>query len=139
WVLDRGKVFARDAQGRPTRMVGTELDITSRKQSEEEVRLAEAKSSGILSISADAIITTGADQRITMFNEGAEEAFGYSRAEAMGAPLEILIPERLRAVHRRHVERFVASPEAARQMGERGAPVFGRRKNGEEFPAEAAI
>ncbi|HSK02808.1 MAG TPA: ATP-binding protein [Kofleriaceae bacterium] len=36
WILDRGKVCARDAGGRPTRMAGTELDITARKQLEEE-------------------------------------------------------------------------------------------------------
>jgi len=41
WVFDRGKVFARDAQGKPTRMVGTELDITIRKRAEEELRRAE--------------------------------------------------------------------------------------------------
>jgi PAS domain S-box-containing protein len=38
WVLDRGKVFARDEQGLPTRMVGTELDITQRKKVEQEQR-----------------------------------------------------------------------------------------------------
>src|SRR5207344_3224291 len=32
WILDRGKVFARDRNGQPVRMVGTELDITVRKQ-----------------------------------------------------------------------------------------------------------
>jgi PAS domain S-box-containing protein len=36
WILDRGKVFARDERGRPTRMVGTELDITERKHIEHE-------------------------------------------------------------------------------------------------------
>ncbi|HSO40798.1 MAG TPA: ATP-binding protein, partial [Labilithrix sp.] len=38
WILDRGKFFARDAAGRPTRMVGTELDITERKRVEDEQR-----------------------------------------------------------------------------------------------------
>jgi PAS domain S-box-containing protein len=43
WILDRGKVFERDAQGRPARMVGTELDITDRKRVEAEHEfLAEA-------------------------------------------------------------------------------------------------
>lgn len=42
WVLDRGRVFARDENGKPLRMVGTELDITERKQNEiEKQRLYE--------------------------------------------------------------------------------------------------
>jgi PAS domain-containing protein len=73
-------------------------DITERKRLEQELRLSEAKASGIVSISADAIISIDDDQRITLFNEGAEKIFGYSKAEAVGASLDILIPERFRAI-----------------------------------------
>jgi len=139
WVLDRGKVFGRDARGKATRMVGTELDITERKHAEGKLRLSEAKSSGIVSISADAIISVDDNQRITLFNEGAEKIFGRSRAEAIGAPLDILIPERFRGGHRGHLESFAAGPDAARRMGDHGAVILGVRKNGEEFPADAAI
>ena len=55
-----------------------------------------------------------------MFNEGAEKIFGYSKAEAIGAPLDMLIPERFRAVHRQHVDAFAARSDVARKMGERG-------------------
>lgn len=136
WILDRGRVFARNAQGRPIRMVGTELDITSRKRAEEELRLAEAKSSGIVSVSADAIVAIDEAQKITLFNEGAEKMFGCSREEALGAPLERFIPQRFRASHRRAVERFVAGREVARRMG---GDTFGLRTNGEEFPTDANI
>ncbi|HEY6562489.1 MAG TPA: PAS domain S-box protein [Polyangiaceae bacterium] len=103
------------------------------------LRLSEAKSSGIVSIAADAIISIDNDQRITLFNGGAEGIFGYSQAEAIGAPLDILIPERFRAMHREHLERFAAGDQGSRRMGERGAAILGLRKNGEEFPADAAI
>ena len=139
WILDRGKVFARNERGEPTRMVGTELDITARKRAEAELQRAEAKATGILSISADAIISVDAEQRITMFNEGAERIFGYAKAEAIGAPLDLLIPVRYRDVHRRHLQRFAEGQEVARRMGDRGSTIFGLRKNGEEFPADAAI
>ena len=48
-------------------------------------------------------ISIDEQQRIVLYNEGAEKIFGYSRAEAIGAPLEMLIPERFRAIHREHV------------------------------------
>ncbi|MBV8036063.1 GGDEF and EAL domain-containing protein [Roseateles sp.] len=37
WVLSRGMVIARDAEGRPLRMVGTHTDITDRKRQEAQV------------------------------------------------------------------------------------------------------
>ena len=50
----------------------------------------------------------------------------------------MLIPERLRATHRQHVEAFAAGEEVAGRWAERAAMV-GLRKNGEEFPADASI
>jgi PAS domain S-box-containing protein len=138
-VMLSGSVL-RGPDGRPTYFIAQVEDITQRKRLAEELRLAAATSSGILSISADAIISIDeTTSRITMFNEGAERIFGYSRAQAIGAALDMLIPERLRARHRRHVDAFVAGTQAARQMGDRGAVIVGLRKNGDEFPAEAAI
>ena len=43
-----------------------------------------------------------------MFNDGAERIFGYAKAEVVGAPLDLLLPARLRDAHRRHVEGFLA-------------------------------
>jgi PAS domain S-box-containing protein len=114
-------------------------DITARKRTEQALRESEAKASGILSISADALISIDEDQRITMFNEGAEKIFGYSKAETLGAPLGMLLPERYRAVHREYVEQFAEGQEVARRMGLRSAAIVGMRKSGEEFPAGATI
>jgi len=50
WILDRGKVFARDEKGQPLRMVGTELDITQRKRLEEELRSAIRTREDVLAI-----------------------------------------------------------------------------------------
>jgi PAS domain S-box-containing protein len=101
-------------------------------------RITDAVLAGIAVISADAIICIDESQRITFFNEGAEDIFGYRRDEALGQPIEILIPPRHRASHHDHVKRFGQSPIQARRMGERNE-IAGLRKNGEEFPAEAAI
>lgn len=114
-------------------------EITESMSTERALRLSEAKFSGIVSISADAIISMDETHRITLFNEGAEKVFGYAREEVLGQPLEMLIPERYREGHRRGVARFTAGTATARRMGEMGRPIYGLRKNGEEFPADAAI
>jgi PAS domain S-box-containing protein len=114
-------------------------DITDRKLAENALRKSKAIFSGILAISADAIISVDEQQRITMFNEGAEKIFGYTKAEALGAPIDMLIPERLRTQHRKDVEHFMSGEQAARRMGPLEKDISGLRKNGEEFPADATI
>ena len=98
----------------------------------------EARFEGILAIAADAIITVDESQRIVHFNYGAEKIFGYHAAEIIGQPLTVLIPERFRAAHPKHVAEFAAGAETARLMGHR-REVAGLRKGGIEFPAEASI
>jgi PAS domain S-box-containing protein len=129
----------RSPDGVPVNYIAQIQDVTERKQAEEALRISEAQFAGIVSISADAIISIDYDQRMTIFNDGAEKIFGYSRSEAMGAPLSMLIPERFRAAHRQHVEQFASNGMTARRMGGRLSNIAGLRKNGEEFPAEAAI
>lgn len=129
----------RERDGSPRYYIAQIEDITERKQFEKRLLLAEAKSSGILSISADAIISVDGHQRITMFNEGAEKIFGYHREEVLGAALDVLLPEQFRSAHHRHVATFAMGEQTARRMGERSKLLLGLRKNGEQFPADAAI
>jgi PAS domain S-box-containing protein len=138
WWLIRG-VPLLDANGQIVKWFGTCTDIEQLKAVEQQLKESEAKFSGIVSIAADAIISIDEEQRIILFNDGAEQIFGYSKAEATGTLLDALIPPRFREAHRRHVERFASGDAIARGMGERGATIAGLRKNGEEFPAEAAI
>ena len=59
-------------------------------------------------------------------------------SEVLGQPLDLLLPESQRDAHHAHLERFAASAIDARAMGER-AQIWGRRKWGGLFPAEAAV
>lgn len=102
------------------------------------VTIADSILAGIVTISADAIICVDESQRIVFFNEGAEAIFGYSAHEIMHQPLERLLPDRYRSTHAKQVRQFGNSDVRARRMGERGQ-ILGLRRNGEEFPAEAAI
>jgi PAS domain S-box-containing protein len=94
--------------------------------------------SRILDIADDAIISIDEQQRIIMFNQGAEKIFGYSAREAFNQLIDILLPDGVAAQHGRHVREFAESQLAARRMGDRGE-ISGRRKDGSIFPAEASI
>jgi PAS domain S-box-containing protein len=109
-----------------------------RRHAEGAARAAKARFEGILAIAPDAIVSVDSQQRIILFNQGAEKVFGYTHAEVVGRSLDLLLPRRFEEVHRRHLRDLARSPDVARAMGQR-REVFGRRKDGSEFPAEASI
>ncbi|MCT7963829.1 diguanylate cyclase [Laspinema sp. D1] len=113
-------------------------EILERQHTEAALLLSQARLAGILNSADDAIISIDETHRIQLFNQGAEKIFGYSAAEVMGQPLDLLIPENLRQKHRQYIKNFRDTPEVSRTMGTR-SQVFGRRKDGSKFPAEASI
>ncbi len=113
-------------------------DVTERVHNEELLARDESRMRGILESAMDAIITVDERQHIVLFNKAAEEVFRCSRDEAVGAPLDWLIPERFRRGHGRLVQGFGAAGSESRRMGHVRV-VMGLRRNGEEFPVEASI
>jgi PAS domain S-box-containing protein len=113
-------------------------DVTMLRALEAALSDAEARFTGIISVSSDAIVSVDESQRIIFFNQGAEQVFGYKAAEVLHQPLDLLIPERFRPDHAAQLLSFGQSPIAARRMGERGQ-IAGLRKGGEIFPADASI
>ncbi|MDP3671334.1 MAG: response regulator [Telluria sp.] len=93
---------------------------------------------GILSIADDAIICVDGELKIILFNQGAERLFGWNAGEVTGRELNLLLPARFHAGHSKHIAEFAHSNSSARQMAERRS-IFGIRKDGSEFPAEASI
>lgn len=115
-----------------------QLELDERQKAQEALRLSQARFAGILEIANDAIISIDIDQRITLFNQGAEKIFGYTAVEVIGQPLDLLLPSRYSQVHHQHVVEFTKSSGQARKMGE-WSEIFARHKDGTEFPAEASI
>jgi len=113
-------------------------EIAQKRQVQVALRHSESKLASILDISADAIISIDENQRITLFNQGARLIFGYETREVIGKPLEILLPEQYRRVHKKHVQKYAQSSQQSRLMGER-TEVQGLKKDGTLFPASASI
>ena len=114
-------------------------EINERRQSEQDLRENQQKLAGILDNADEAIISINERQQIQLFNQGAERTFGYHASEIMGRSLDLLLPEAFRHVHSQHINQFGKSSKPSRKMAERSSNVYGRRKNGEEFPAEASV
>ncbi|HEY9660076.1 MAG TPA: response regulator, partial [Allocoleopsis sp.] len=115
-----------------------QAELDERQRTQEALRISQARFAGIVSVADDAIISIDRHQQITLFNRGAEKIFGYSESEVLGKPLDVLMPLRYVQMHQRHVVDFGDSTSAARRMAER-REIYGRRKDGTEFPAEASI
>jgi PAS domain S-box-containing protein len=114
-------------------------EIRDRIQTEAALRESQQKLAGILDNADEAIISIDSQQRIVMYNQGAEQIFGYTLDEIHHQPLDRLLPTAFQQAHRQHVQNFANAAETSRQMANRSRDVLGRRKTGETFPAEASI
>lgn len=79
---------------------------------------AGAVGAALLASPADAILAVDRSGTICLWNPGAVRIFGFSEAEAVGAPLDIVIPENLRARHREGFDRVVATGETRYGAGD---------------------
>ena len=98
----------------------------------EGLREKQEINAGILTSATDAIITINEDHVIVGYNGGAEQMLGYSRQEALGHDLSLIIPPPHKEVHREYVRRYVATREA-RVIGKH-VRLTAQRRNGQEFP-----
>jgi len=137
-VFDFSLVPVRGPDEAVVSIVAEGREITDLYRAREALRESEARLTAILAGTLDAIVSIDDEQRIRLFNRGAERIFGYEADEVLGERLDLLIPEEFRRTHGAHVEEFARSADTARRMGERGE-IAGRRKGGEVFPAEASI
>ena len=98
---------------------------------------AEERFRTLLESAPDAIIIVNASGEITLANIQAEKLFGYERAELIGKPVEMLIPEMLRQHHLTHRTDYQADPRT-RSMGV-GLDLHGLHRDGHEFPVEISL
>jgi len=94
-------------------------------------------SSDLLETLPDAIVAVDRAGTIVQVNSQTQELFGYDRDELIGQKVEMLVPENYRHEHHHHRENFAQTPKT-RRMGA-GLDLYGRRRNGSEFPVEISL
>lgn len=132
-LLERGDLARRVRQRTAALSRANEtlrLEIADRKKAETEFR-------SLLESAPDAMVMADSTGAIALLNGQAEKLFGYSRVELLGRPVELLLPERYRDGHVGHRRAYLKEPRP-RPMGT-GLELYGRRKDGTEFPVEISL
>ncbi len=112
-------------------------DFTERRKVEEALRASENRFRSLFEFSPDAIVVSDLEGTIHEVNAQVAKVFGYDRTELPGQSIEVLIPERFRAAHPKHRGDYAAHPRM-RTMGA-GPELYGRRKDGSEFPVDIML
>ncbi len=135
-LVEAGLKCIRDEHGE-ARFVAVGVKDLSELLRLQEVQATEARFRGLLEAAPDAMIILRADRSIALVNNQLERLFGYPREELLGQPIEVLVPDRFREGHVKHRDRYFGEPRT-RPMGA-GLELFGRRKDGSEFPVEISL
>jgi two-component system cell cycle sensor histidine kinase/response regulator CckA len=94
-------------------------------------------STSILEAIPDAVAAVNQQGVMIQVNSQIEALFGYTRDELIGQKIEILVPDRQRPQHHLHREHFHQQPKI-RRMGS-GLDLYGKRRDGSEFPVEISL
>ena len=123
-------VLRRDPGGSPAGILESNRDITQRVAEEKKFR-------NLLESAPDAMVIVNSAGYIQLINAQTEKLFGYSREELIGQHTEKLMPERFHSLHVQHRQDYSHSPRP-RSLGA-GLELYGRRKDGTEFPVEISL
>ncbi len=109
----------------------------SRDENENELIESEARSLAILDTAVDGIITIDERGQITLFNQAAQQIFGYSEEEVRGQNISMLMPEPYRREHDTYMQNYKSTGK--KKIIGSGREMTGLRKDGRTFPLYLAV
>jgi PAS domain S-box-containing protein len=117
------------------RQIGHYID---RARSHAALLESEGRTRAMLEAALDCVVTMDEHGRVVEFNPAAESTFGYERAAVLGRDMaDLIVPERLRDMHRRGLRRYLETGDA--HVLNRRIEITGMRADGSELPVELAI
>ncbi|MDX8126930.1 bacteriohemerythrin [Methylomonas sp. OY6] len=122
WVLSRGKVTTRDANGRPLRIIGTHSDITEREMA-----------SLVYQNTSEGMMITDIDNNIITVNPAFTTITGYSLNEVIGKDPNLL------SSGQHDLAFYQTMWGEIESSGQWVGEIWNRRKNGEIYPERLAI
>lgn len=119
-------------------LIGAQIgDFIERRHTQQALRESETRFRLMTETAQDAIFTIDEGSRITFCNRAVERLFGHAPEELIGKPLDIIIPERLRAAHRRGIARYLRTRTPSIPWS--GVELPALHKDGHEFPCEISF
>ena len=119
-----------DSEGNVSQLLGCAVDITQRKQAEQQFRQ-------LVEFAPDAMVIINNDREIATVNSQTETLFGYRREELIGQQVEVLMPERFREKHVGMVLSYLKEP-SIQPMGQ-SVQLLALHKDGTEFQVEISL
>ncbi|HEX5960614.1 MAG TPA: EAL domain-containing protein [Rhodanobacteraceae bacterium] len=123
WVISRGRIVERDADGKPLRICGTERDISGLRAADRDRRIA----TEVIRNMSEAVAVVDLDYRFISVNTAFTRMTGYAEHEVLGRDASVLNGSRHSPESYGHLRQVLA--ETGHWRGE----LWQRRKDGEEF------
>ncbi|MEZ5317165.1 MAG: PAS domain S-box protein [Vicinamibacterales bacterium] len=129
--------LTRTARGEPQGFLEITRDVTARKMAAESLRESELRFRAVAETATVGVVMADEAGLIRYWNPGAEAMFGWLEDDALGRPLTLIMPDRMRAAHEAGLRRYLETREP-RILG-RTLEMAGLRSDGTEFPIEISI
>ena len=140
-----GQTLILDAKKKNGAIVPVELSLSDFTYNNEKAVFAiirditdRVNQNALLEATHDSIIGANKMGMISFWNKGSEELFGYSKEEAIGQSLTIIIPKEMHDLHEEGMRHHFRTGEK-RIIGKKTLELFGKRKDGSSVPIELSL